>query len=115
MLIIHHFRMKIGLVRRGYSPSGGAERYLLRFAEALRVAGHEAVLFGSGEWPAEAWKGEFVRVEGDGPREFADGLRTARPREHCDAAVLAGAGVGVRRLPGGGWGAPGVAGPAAGV
>jgi UDP-glucose:(heptosyl)LPS alpha-1,3-glucosyltransferase len=42
------------------------------------------VLFGSREWPAEAWDGEFVRVEGDGPRGFADGLRRARPREHCD-------------------------------
>jgi len=76
--------MIIGLVRRGYSGSGGAERYLLRFAEALREAGHGAVLFGSREWPAEAWKGEIVRVEGNGPREFADGLVKARPREHCD-------------------------------
>jgi UDP-glucose:(heptosyl)LPS alpha-1,3-glucosyltransferase len=77
--------MKIGLVRRGYSPSGGAERYLLRFADALRGAGHEVVLFGSREWPAEAWKGEMARVEGVGPRAFADGLRKARPRERCDA------------------------------
>lgn len=76
--------MKIGLVRRGYSSSGGAERYLLRFAAALRAAGHEAVLFGGGEWPAGAWEGELVRVEGNGPRAFADGLRRARPREHCD-------------------------------
>jgi UDP-glucose:(heptosyl)LPS alpha-1,3-glucosyltransferase len=76
--------MKIGLVRRGYSGSGGAERYLLRFADALRAAGHEAVLFASREWPAEAWKGEMVRVTGQGPRAFADGLGKARPRERCD-------------------------------
>jgi len=76
--------MKIGLVRRGYSGSGGAERYLLRFADALRQAGHEAVLFSSRQWPADAWTGDLVRVEGIGPREFADGLRKARPREHCD-------------------------------
>jgi UDP-glucose:(heptosyl)LPS alpha-1,3-glucosyltransferase len=76
--------MKIGLVRRGYSGSGGAEHYLLRFADALRGAGHDAVLFASREWPAEAWTGELVRVEGDGPRGFADGLREARPRERCD-------------------------------
>jgi len=76
--------MKIGLVRRGYSGSGGAERYLLRFADALREAGHEAVLFGSPKWPAGVWKGDAIRVEGNGPREFADGLRKARPREHCD-------------------------------
>jgi UDP-glucose:(heptosyl)LPS alpha-1,3-glucosyltransferase len=77
--------MNLALVRRGYSPSGGAERYLLRFADALRAAGHEAVLFGSSEWPEGAWEGEIVRVEGDGPRAFADGLRKARPRERCDA------------------------------
>jgi UDP-glucose:(heptosyl)LPS alpha-1,3-glucosyltransferase len=76
--------MKLGLVRRGYSQSGGAERYLLRFADALKEAGHAAVLFGSREWPAGAWSQEFIRVEGNGPREFADGLLRAKPREHCD-------------------------------
>jgi UDP-glucose:(heptosyl)LPS alpha-1,3-glucosyltransferase len=76
--------MKIGLVRRGYSGSGGAEHYLLRFADALREAGHEAVLFGSRQWPPGVWKGEAVTVEGNGPRAFADGLRKARPREKCD-------------------------------
>jgi UDP-glucose:(heptosyl)LPS alpha-1,3-glucosyltransferase len=76
--------MKIGLVRRGYSGSGGAERYLLRFAAALREAGHEAVLFASGEWPDGVWAGEMLRVKGKGPREFADALRAAKPREHCD-------------------------------
>ena len=44
--------MKIGLVRRGYSASGGAERYLLRFAEGLKRAGHDWVLFSDAEWPA---------------------------------------------------------------
>jgi UDP-glucose:(heptosyl)LPS alpha-1,3-glucosyltransferase len=76
--------MKIGLVRRGYSGSGGAERYLLRFAAALREVGHEAVLFASGEWPDGVWTGEIVRVKGDGPRAFADGLKAAKPRQHCD-------------------------------
>ena len=76
--------MKIGLVRRGYSPSGGAERYLLRFADALAEAGHEALLFSSSTWPAEIWTGSMVRVEGGGPLEFADALRDARPRDRCD-------------------------------
>lgn len=83
--ILHNsYLMKIGLVRRGYSPSGGAERYLLRFADGLRDAGHEAMLFASREWPAEVWKGEIVRVEGEGPRAFADALAKAKPRDHCD-------------------------------
>jgi UDP-glucose:(heptosyl)LPS alpha-1,3-glucosyltransferase len=30
------------------------------------------------------WKGELIRVEGQGPREFADGLLKVRAREHCD-------------------------------
>jgi len=76
--------MKLALIRRGYSPSGGAERYLLRFAEALREAGHEAMLYGSREWPAYVWKGEMVRAEGNSPRDFADRIAKARPREHCD-------------------------------
>ncbi|HEX4083910.1 MAG TPA: glycosyltransferase family 4 protein [Chthoniobacteraceae bacterium] len=76
--------MKFGLVRRGYSGSGGAERYLLRFAEALREAGHEAVLFVSPEWPADAWKGDMVRIEGSGPRVFADSLARIKPKERCD-------------------------------
>ena len=76
--------LKIGLVRRGYSPSGGAERYLLRFADALRAAGHEAMLFCSEEWPQDVWQGELVRVPGRGPREFSDGLRNAWPRDECD-------------------------------
>jgi UDP-glucose:(heptosyl)LPS alpha-1,3-glucosyltransferase len=76
--------MKIGLVRRGYSVSGGAERYLLRFAAALREAGHEGVLFASEEWPDGVWDGELIRVKGGGPRAFADGLQVAKPREYCD-------------------------------
>jgi UDP-glucose:(heptosyl)LPS alpha-1,3-glucosyltransferase len=76
--------MKLGLVRRGYSSSGGAERYLVRFAEGLVQAGHEVALFGSREWPADVWKWDFVKVAGHGPREFADALARARPRERCD-------------------------------
>jgi UDP-glucose:(heptosyl)LPS alpha-1,3-glucosyltransferase len=76
--------MKVALIRRGYSPSGGAERYLLRFADALRAAGHDAMLYGSREWPAYVWKGEMVRVEGRSPCDFADRVEKAKPREHCD-------------------------------
>jgi len=57
---------------------------MLRLAEALGEGGHETVLFGSREWPEGVWKGEFVRIAGDGPGDFADGLRKARPRERCD-------------------------------
>jgi UDP-glucose:(heptosyl)LPS alpha-1,3-glucosyltransferase len=76
--------MKIALVRRGYSPTGGAERYLLRLADALRTAGHDPILFTTPDWPAATWQGEIVRIEATGPRRFADAVRQARPGDRCD-------------------------------
>jgi UDP-glucose:(heptosyl)LPS alpha-1,3-glucosyltransferase len=80
--------MKIGLVRRGYSASGGAERYLLRFAAGLTEAGHQWRLFSDAEWPADLiadYGGEQQRIRrADSPRAFANSLRKARPRDHCD-------------------------------
>ena len=74
--------MKIGLVRRGYSATGGAEAYLKRFAEAACAAGHSCVLFADGEWTE--WTGERVRLAGKSPREFADALAASKPRGRCD-------------------------------
>jgi UDP-glucose:(heptosyl)LPS alpha-1,3-glucosyltransferase len=76
--------VKIGLVRRGFSRTGGAEAYLRRFAEAAREAGHECVLFASDEWPEDAWPHEFCRTSGKSPRAFADSLEAVRPSERCD-------------------------------
>ena len=77
--------MKIGLVRRGYSATGGAEAYLLRFAEAAAAAGHACVLFASEDWPADAAGGlPILRVPGRAPRDFADQLELLKPRAHCD-------------------------------
>ncbi len=66
--------MKIGLVRRGYSATGGAEAYLFRFADAARAAGHEPVLVCGGEWPRDVWPHEMVVVAGKTPQGFADRL-----------------------------------------
>ena len=64
--------MKIGLVRRGFSSTGGAEAYLLRLANGLVQAGHEVVLITSGNWPDKAWPlGEIIRLPGGTPDEFA--------------------------------------------
>lgn len=76
--------MKLGLVRRGYSDTGGAEAYLRRFADAAQAAGHEVVLFGSPEWAAAPWNGAKVIIPGGRPRPFADMLRKADPRSRCD-------------------------------
>ena len=74
--------MKIGLVRRGFSSTGGAEAYLRRFADATGAAGHSCVLFADGEWPD--WTEERVRLAGGSPREFADALAASKPRDRCD-------------------------------
>lgn len=64
--------MRIGLVRRGYSSSGGAEAYLLRLAAGLAQSGHEPALVTSCHWPDAAWPfGEIVRLPGSTPTAFA--------------------------------------------
>lgn len=64
--------MKIGLVRRGFSGTGGAEAYLLRLARGLVQAGQEPVLITSAEWPAEKWPGgQIIRLPGATPAKFA--------------------------------------------
>lgn len=70
--------MRIGLVRRGYSASGGAEAYLFRFAEAARAAGHEPVLISGSEWPDGVWPHGRVTVAGKTPEDFADRLEDRR-------------------------------------
>lgn len=78
--------MKLGLARRGYSPTGGAENYLRRLAAALAAAGHEPILFGSPDWPPDARPAHtpFATVPGRSPRAFADALAAARPEATCD-------------------------------
>jgi UDP-glucose:(heptosyl)LPS alpha-1,3-glucosyltransferase len=75
--------MKIALVRRGYSRTGGAEAYLRRFAEAAVAAGHTIILF-SERWPREEWPFELVPVASNSPRSFAEAMITMRPRDRSD-------------------------------
>lgn len=78
--------MKIGLARRGYSSTGGAENYLLRLADALEAAGHTPALFASPAWPRDRWPAhrELIPVPGRNPRAFADGLAALQPASRCD-------------------------------
>lgn len=78
--------MKIGLVRRGYSRTGGAERYLIRFAAGLEAKGHRCVLFSDREWPDDDWDGrdQITLKSASSPAGFALALDDARPAEHCD-------------------------------
>jgi len=77
--------MNIGLVRRGYSTTGGAEAYLKRFAQALLEAGHECTLFTSAHWPREDWPGGHIEtLPGPSPLAFANALERARAATPCD-------------------------------
>src|SRR3989442_12450511 len=81
-------KLNIGFVRRGFSPSGGAEAYLRRVAGALAAAGHEATLFTTKAWPEEEWTaGRIIRIGEEGPIAFADELERSNPRQNCDLLV----------------------------
>jgi UDP-glucose:(heptosyl)LPS alpha-1,3-glucosyltransferase len=80
--------VKIGFVRRGYSPSGGAECYLKRLAQGVCQAGHEAHLITTAEWPAEAWPlGPITKLRGRSPQQFADEVEQVRPTLGCDVLM----------------------------
>lgn len=77
--------MNVGLVRRGYSKTGGAEAYLLRLAAALDAMGHEVTIFGSPEWPiSQRPAGTFMAVPGHSPGRFARELWNLAPNASCD-------------------------------
>ncbi|HEX8294982.1 MAG TPA: glycosyltransferase family 4 protein [Chthoniobacteraceae bacterium] len=75
--------MKIGLVRRGYSRTGGAEAYLRRFAEAAVAAGHETMLFAE-QWPMAEWPFEHVQIHSRSPGSFAASLHARQAGDSCD-------------------------------
>lgn len=69
----------IGLVRRGYSASGGAEAYLLRLASGLQKRGCRTTFYTTEDWPNDRWKfGDIIHLPGHGPLEFAKAFREAR-------------------------------------
>ncbi len=77
--------MKLALVRRGYSATGGAEAYLKRFAGAVAAAGHDPVLYTSAEWPAGEWPFAMHRLQNArSPMAFARELAAREPRQECD-------------------------------
>src|SRR4051812_2618849 len=81
--------MKIGLVRRGYSATGGGVAYFLRLIGALGRAGHEVVLFSDRTWPEDALFQpgiEFRQIawEVKGARNFADTFQQLAPQQGCD-------------------------------
>jgi len=68
--------MRIGLVRRGHSATGGAEAYLIRLASGLASEGHDPVLITNQDWPEAAWThSHILRLSGETPQAFAQAFR----------------------------------------
>ena len=87
--------MKILICRRGWSPSGGAERFIARFAEGLNEIGIEPVLIADSRWPEDHWKfGKIERVVSEGPRGFAHEVISVKKR-HPGAVLFS-----MERVPG---------------
>jgi UDP-glucose:(heptosyl)LPS alpha-1,3-glucosyltransferase len=75
------------LVRRGYSPTGGAEKFLLRFAAAARTRGRQVLLVGDRPWPADVLAGmSQVTLPARGPWAFARAVQLWRASQ--DGAVV---------------------------
>ena len=81
-------KLTIAFVRRGYSPSGGAEAYLKRLAQGIVDLGHEAQLVATDDWPANEWSfGAVTRLSASSVIGFADELEKLRPEINCDVLM----------------------------
>jgi UDP-glucose:(heptosyl)LPS alpha-1,3-glucosyltransferase len=81
-------RLRVAFVRRGYSPTGGAEAYLKRLARGVVEAEHEVQLIATNEWPEDQWPfGAITRLRAESVIGFADELEQIRPQLQCDALL----------------------------
>ncbi len=81
-------RLRVAFVRRGYSPTGGAEAYLKRLARGVIEAEHEVQLIATNEWPEDQWPfGTITRLRAESVIGFADELEQIRPQIDCDALL----------------------------
>jgi len=87
--------MKLLACRRGWSPTGGAERFLQRFAKGLGEAGIGTTLIADGRWPDSEWTaGGIERVQAEYPEGFARAVLAAKA---CHPGALL---FSMERLPG---------------
>ena len=81
-------KLNIAFVRRGYSPSGGAEAYLKRLARGVVDLGHQAQLLTSNDWPKDQWPfGTITHLQATSAIGFADELDKLRPQIGCDVLM----------------------------
>src|SRR5438046_3108948 len=77
--------LSVGCVRRGDSPTGGAEAYLKRFARGVMEAGHDVQLVATNDWPDHEWTfGSITHLRSKSPIEFASELERMRTELRCD-------------------------------
>jgi len=77
--------LSIVFVRRGYSPTGGAEAYLKRLARGVMEAGHDMQLVATNDWPAGEWPfGSITHLRSKSPVEFASELERMRAQFRVD-------------------------------
>jgi len=80
--------MKLALIRRQFSATGGAELYVQRLLGALTSAGHETHLFAE-KWQGQAAGVQFHTIHADGsraerPQRFAAAVNAALQHERFD-------------------------------
>src|SRR6266550_4591119 len=77
--------LSIVFVRRGYSPTGGAEAYLKRLARGVMEAGHDLQLVATYDWPDNEWPfGSITHLRSKSPIEFASELERMRAQLRVD-------------------------------
>jgi UDP-glucose:(heptosyl)LPS alpha-1,3-glucosyltransferase len=77
--------LSIVFVRRGYSPTGGAEAYLKRLACGVTKAGHDVQLVSTNDWPDVEWPfGLITHLRSKSPIGFASELERIRTEFRCD-------------------------------
>jgi UDP-glucose:(heptosyl)LPS alpha-1,3-glucosyltransferase len=78
-------RLSILFVRRGYSPTGGAEAYLKRLARGVLEAGHDVQLVTGNDWPDSEWPfGLITHLPSKSPVGFASELEAMRAQFRFD-------------------------------
>jgi UDP-glucose:(heptosyl)LPS alpha-1,3-glucosyltransferase len=81
-------KLSIGFVRRGYSPSGGAEAYLERLARGVIKAGHDVQLVTTSDWPQNQWPFGTIRcLRSESAIGFANELKEMRAQIRCDVLM----------------------------
>lgn len=90
----HSAPLKLLIYRRGWSATGGAERYLQRFAAGLEKSGIETILIADARWPKENWGQHLIERLSGSDASFEEELYAIRAR-HPGAILFS-----MDRLPG---------------